>query len=130
MKENLRCFSTGKRRITPGSRMTLNPLISQSHGGVKYYLGFVEKTLEVASYRIARSNVLVSNGFLPLLPSRGVVDGFLHRCRLVFVVGVDIPCHLCHVDSSGLFVEAFVFEFGGGKNALIWSCRRPCWFAC
>ena len=59
--------------------------------------------------------------FLPLLTSHGVVDSFLHRCRLVFVVGVDAPCSLCHANLSRLFVEVFVREFLGGIGAFAWS---------
>ena len=67
----------------------------------------------------------VLNGFLPLFPACGMIDSFLNCCRFVLVVGIDVPCNLCHAN-SWCFVEVFVFELRRGKDALVWSCRRPC----
>src|SRR5205814_7956639 len=49
-------------------------------------------TNKIPSMILDQGVVFVLNCFLPLLPSREVVDDFLHCCWFVLVVGVDIPC--------------------------------------
>ena len=63
----------------------------------------------------------ISNGFLPLLAARGMIDGFLNCPGLVLVVGIATLCNLCH-SGSWFFVELFVFEFRRGEGTFV----RPC----
>ena len=63
--------------------------------------------------------VFVSNSFLPLLPACGMIDSFLHRCRFIFIVRVDVLCYLRRADSSRSFVEVFVLVLRRGKDALV-----------
>jgi len=49
----------------------------------------------------------VSCHFLPLSPACRMIDGFLNCGRLLFVIGIGVPCHLCHMGPLAL-VEIFV----------------------